>query len=178
MPTYEETAGKVRDINNGVNYLLNEDLDLFFSLRLTTIEGAVESVLKPTMKTLKAHDKKYRATDDDGHPIPIKRGGQIIGNMVDPAKADEATEAEEKILAKVLKFTCPDIPWKDLLHAQVGDNIPIPGKVVTWLKPLLNTGGVDLTKAGEPKKKDEEKGKPKPRGRAASQKAKKAAEEE
>ena len=174
MPTYEVTARKTRTLNNGLTTLLNEDLDLFFSLRLSTIQEAVEPVLKPIQKTLKAHDKKFRATDDDGHPIPIKRGGQVIGNMVDPAKADEATEAEEKILDKKLKFICPDILWKDLIHAQDKDNVPIPGWVLTALKPLLNTEGVDLTKAGEPKKDTKGKGKkgtPKPRGRAATKKA-------
>ena len=175
MPPYELTAKKTRTLNNGLTVLLNEDLDLFFSLRLDTIQEAVEPVLKPTNKALKAHDKKYRAKDGDGNPIPIKRGGQVIGNMVDPAKAEEATEAEEKILDKKLKFICPDIPWKDLLHAQTEDNVPVPGWVLKALKPILNTEGVDLTKAGVEKKEPKKKGGTKPRGRAATKKA--AAEE-
>ena len=175
MPDYNLESEKIQELSNGLTYLLNEDIDLLFGYRLGTILEALQPDLKALGKAVTAHDKKYRKLDKDENPIPMKRAGLIIGNMVDPAQADEAKEALEKIMEVKKGFTCPDIPMAELLKAHEEDNIPIPGWVTRVLRPLLNVEGVDLTKAGEPKPVKTE-AKKKPRGRAASKKAAEAEE--
>ena len=145
------TNREVLDLGDGIGELLEiEDLDVFFSWRLSSIAVVIEPKLKAYNETKRKLDARYSEDVKD-------KKGKVTRQKVPPDKVTEWVEKTEVLLEAGVTFdSIGSIKLSELRKMSEAEGIPLSGKVIHLLRAVV-VEDVDPEGGKEKKEPKEEK---------------------
>ena len=157
------TNRAILDLAEGIGELLEiEDLDVFFSWRLSSIAVVIEPKIKAYTETKRKLDKEFSEFKKD------KEGE--TSQKVPPEKIDEWVGKNEVLLEAGIEFTSiGSVKLSELRKMSEEEGIPLSGKIIHLIRVVV-VEDVDPVGGKEKKKPEEEKSRSARRTKAKEEK--------
>ncbi|KKL77124.1 hypothetical protein LCGC14_2038010 [marine sediment metagenome] len=158
------TNREILDLGEGIGEFLEiEDLDVFFSWRLSSIAVVAEPKLKAFNETKRKLDAGYSEDNKDSK-------GKVVGQKVPPDKVNEWLEKTEVLLEAGVTFdNIGSIKLSELRKMSEEEGIPLSGKIIHLIRVVV-VEDVDPVGGKEKKKPEEEKSRSARRTKAKEEK--------